>query len=104
MITAGERFTGTVEDMNETGALSRVNGQLPEGNDHLLFSVTNLAGDGLTIESRMCRQRRVSSDAIEIGLKFIDVDEKTGDSMIATVFSDSSAWNQPEADGAHFIR
>jgi hypothetical protein len=102
LITAGERFTGTVKDMNETGALIHVNGQLLERNDQLLFSVTNPAGDCLTIESRMCRQQRVSSDAIEIGLKFIDVGEKTGDSLIATVFSDSSAWNQPEAEPGIF--
>jgi hypothetical protein len=50
----------------------------------------------------MCRQERVSSDAIEIGLKFIDVDENTGDSLIAAVFSDSSAWNQPEAEPGIF--
>ena len=50
----------------------------------------------------MCRQQRLSSDAIEIGLKFIDVDQKTGDSMIATVFSDSRAWNQPEAEPGIF--
>jgi len=102
LIAAGERFSGTVEDMNETGALIHVNRQLLEGNDQLLFSVINLAGDCLTIESRMCRQERVSSDAIEIGLKFIDVDENTGDSLIAAVFSDSSAWNQPEAEPGIF--
>ena len=88
--------------MNETGALIHINRQLLEGNDQLFFSVTNLAGDCLTIESRMCRQQRLSSDAIEVGLKFIDVDEKTGDSMIATVFSDSSAWNQHEAEPGIF--
>jgi len=102
LITVGERFTGTVKDINETGALIHMNRQLLEGNDQLLFSVTSLAGDCLTIESQMCRQRRVSSDAIEIGLKFIDVDEKTGDSLIATVFSDSSAWNHPEAEPGIF--
>ena len=102
LVSGEERFSGTVEDMNETGARIHVNRQLLERNDQLLFSITNLAGDCLTIESRMCRQRRVSSDAIEIGLKFIDVDEKTGDALIATVFSDSSAWNQPEAEPGIF--
>src|SRR5713101_3793447 len=102
LIAAGERFSGTVEDMNETGALIHVNRQLLEGNDHLLFSVINLAGDCLTIESRMCRQERVSSDAIEIGLKFIDVDDKTGDSLIAAVFSDTRVWNQPEVEPGIF--
>jgi cellulose synthase (UDP-forming) len=102
LIAAGERFSGTVEDMNETGALIHVNRQLLEGNDHLLFSVINLAGDCITIESRMCRQERVSSDAIEIGLKFIDVDDKTGDSLIAAVFSDTRVWNQPEVEPGIF--
>ena len=102
LIAAGERFSGTVEDMNETGALIHVNRQLLEGNDHLLFSVINLAGDRITIESRMCRQERVSSDAIEIGLKFIDVDDKTGDSLIAAVFSDTRVWNQPEVEPGIF--
>jgi hypothetical protein len=102
LIAGGERFSGTVEDMNEAGALIHVNRQLLEGNDHLLFSVTNLAGDCLTIESRMCRQQRVSSDAIEIGLKFVEIGEKTGDSLIAAAFSDSHAWNQPEAEPGIF--
>jgi hypothetical protein len=102
LIAAGERFSGTVEDMNETGTLIHVNRQLLEGNDQLLFSVTNLAGDCLTIESRMCRQQRLSSDAIEIGLKFIDLDDEAGDSLIAAVFSDSSAWNEPEAEPGIF--
>jgi cellulose synthase (UDP-forming) len=102
LIAAGERFSGTVEDMNESGALIHVNRQLLEGNDQLLFSVRNLAGDCLTIESRMCRQQRLSSDAIEIGLKFIDLDDEAGDSLIAAVFSDSSAWNQPEVEPGIF--
>jgi cellulose synthase (UDP-forming) len=102
LIAAGERFSGTVEDMNETGALIHVNRQLLEGNDQLLFSVINLAGVCITIESRMCRQERVSSDAIEIALKFIDVDDKTGDSLIAAVFSDTRVWNQPEVEPGIF--
>jgi hypothetical protein len=102
LIAAGEQFSGTVEDINETGALIHVNRQLLEGHDHLLFSVTNLAGNRLTVESRMCRQQQMSPDVIEIGLKFIDVDEKAGDSLIATMFSDSSAWNQPEAEPGIF--
>jgi len=102
LIAAGKRFSGTVKDMNETGALIHVNRPLLEVNDHLLFIVTNLAGDCLTIESRMCRQERMSSDAIEIGLKFIDLDDETGDSLIAAVFSDSRTWNQPEAEPGVF--
>jgi len=103
LFTEEERFSGTVEDLNETGALIHVNRQLLEGNDPLLFSVINPMGDCLTVESRVCRQKQVSSDAIEIGLKFINVDEKTSDALVAAVFSDSHAWNQPEAEPGVFL-
>jgi cellulose synthase (UDP-forming) len=102
LVTAAERFSGTVEDMNETGALIHVNRPLLEGNDHLLFSVISPTGDRLTIESRLCRQERVSADAVAIGLKFIDVGDKTSDSLIAAAFSDSRAWNQPEVEPGIF--
>ena len=102
LIAAGEQFSGMVEDMNETGALIRVNRQLLESHDHLLFSVITPVGDCLTIESRMCRQKQVSSDTVEIGLKFIEIDDKTSDAVIAAVFSDSHAWNQPEAEPGIF--
>ncbi len=102
LVTAEERFSGTVEDINETGALIHVNRQLLRGNDHLLFSIISPMGDRLTIESRICRQERVSSDAVEIGLKFIDVDEKTADSLIVAAFSDSRVWNQPEVEPGIF--
>jgi hypothetical protein len=39
---------------------------------------------------------------VEIGLKFIDVDEKTADSLIVAAFSDSNAWNQPEVEQGIF--
>jgi len=102
LVTAEERFSGTVEDINETGALIHVNRQLLRGNDHLLFSIISPMGDRLTIESRICRQELVSSDAVEIGLKFIDVDEKTADSLIVAAFSDSRVWNQPEVEPGIF--
>ena len=102
LVTAAERFSGTVEDMNETGALIYVNRPLLEGNDHLRFSVISPTGDRLTIESRLCRQERVSPDAVAIGLKFIDVGDKTSDSLIAAAFSDSRAWNQPEVEPGIF--
>jgi cellulose synthase (UDP-forming) len=102
LIAAGERFSGTVEDMDETGALIHMNRQLPEENDQLLFSVTNPVGGRLTIESQMCRQKQLSSDTVELGLKFIDIDDNICDSLIAAVFSDSRAWNQPEVEPGIF--
>jgi cellulose synthase (UDP-forming) len=102
LFTEEERFSGTVEDLNETGALIHVNRQLLGGKDHLSFGVISPMGDRLIIESRICRQERVSADVVEIGLKFIDVDAKTADSLIAVMFSDSRDWNEPEVEPGIF--
>jgi cellulose synthase (UDP-forming) len=93
-----EQLNGIVKDINETGALIRVNKQFLKGDGPILCSVKNQAGDWLTVKGRLCRQEEVSSNTVEIGLKFIDVDEKTADSLIVAAFSDSSAWNQPEVE------
>ena len=102
LVTGEERLTGTVEDINETGALIRVSKQVLGGSDHLLVSLNNPVGDRLIVEGRICRQERISAETVEIGLKFIDVDEKTADSLIVAAFSDSRAWNQPEVEPGIF--
>jgi len=50
----------------------------------------------------MCRQKQVSSDTVEIGLKFIEIDDKTRDAVIAAIFTDSHAWNHPETESGIF--
>jgi cellulose synthase (UDP-forming) len=97
-----ERFSGTVEDINETGALIRAAKQVLGGNDQLHFSVNGSKGDRLTVGARICRQERVSPDIVEIGLKFIDADDKTADSLIAATFSDPRVWNEPELEPGIF--
>jgi cellulose synthase (UDP-forming) len=102
LVRGEERFNGIVKDINETGALIRINKQFLKGEGPIVCSVKNQAGDRLTVKGRLCRQEEVSSNAVEIGLKFIDVDEKTADSLIAATFSDSRAWNQPEVEPGIF--
>ena len=102
LVTGEERLNGMVEDINETGVLIRASNQVLGGNDHLLFSVNSPLGERLTVGGQICRQERVSSDAVEIGLKFIDVDHKTVDSLIAATFSDPLDWNQPEVEPGIF--
>jgi cellulose synthase (UDP-forming) len=102
LVRGGERFNGVVKDINETGALIRINKQFLKSEGPIVCSVKNQAGDRLTVKGRLCRQEEVSSNAVEIGLKFIDVDEKTADSLIAATFSDSRAWNQPEVEPGIF--
>ena len=102
LIRGEERLSGIVKDINETGALIRVNKQFLKGDGQILCSVKNRLGDRLTVRGRICRQEQVSANAVEIGLKFIDVDEKTADSLIVAAFSDSRAWNQPEVEPGIF--
>jgi cellulose synthase (UDP-forming) len=102
MDSGKERINGTVEDINETGVLIRTSKQVLGGNDHLLLSFNSPLGERLTVGGRICRQERVASNAVEIGMKFIDVDHKTVDSLIAATFSDSRAWNQPEVEPGIF--
>lgn len=97
-----ERFNGIVRDLNETGALIRVNKQLLQGDRPLLCIVKNRIGDRIAVKGRIIRRREVSSTAVEIGLKFIDVDEKTADSLVVAAFGDSRAWNQPESEPGIF--
>ena len=102
LVRGKERFNGIVKDINETGARIRVNKQFLKGDGSILCSVKNEVGDRLTVKGRLCRQEEVSSNAVEIGLKFIDVDEKTADSLIAATFSDLRAWNQSEVEPGIF--
>ena len=102
LIRGVERFNGIVKDINETGALIRINKQFLQGEGAIVCSVKNQVGDRLTVKGRLCRHQEVSSNAVEIGLKFIDVDEKIADSLIAATFSDSRAWNRPEVEPGIF--
>jgi len=97
-----ERFNGIVRDLNETGALIRVHKQLLQGDGPLLCIVKSRIGDRIAVKGRICRQHEVSSTAVEIGLKFIDVDGKTADSLVVAAFGDSRAWNQPESEPGIF--
>ena len=102
LVRGTERLNGIVKDINETGALIRVNKQLLKGDGQILCIVKDRVGHRLTVNGRICRQEQVSSNAVEIGLKFIDVDERTADLLIVAAFCDSRAWNQPEVEPGIF--
>jgi PilZ domain-containing protein len=79
-----------------------VNKQLLNGEGDILASVKTRRGERLIVRTRLCRHRHVSATVVEIGLKFIDVDEKTTDSLIAAAFSNSRSWNHPEIEPGIF--
>ncbi|MBH0178271.1 MAG: glycosyltransferase [Nitrospira sp.] len=102
LVAGEERFRGTVEDLNETGALIHVSEQVLGTHDRLLFSIERATGDRFTVAAKICRQERLSSIIVEIGLKFVEVDNKNTEALIAAVFCDQSAWNQPETEPGIF--
>ena len=102
LMRGDQQLRGIVDDINEGGALIRVNKQLLMGDGDILLSVVTARGERLTVNSRMCRHKQISPCVVSIGLKFIDVDEKTTDSLIAATFADSRAWNHPEIEPGIF--
>jgi len=102
LVRGDQRFRGIVDDINEGGALIRVNKQLLNGEGDILASVRTRKGERLIVRTRLCRHKQVSATVVEIGLKFIDVEEKTTDSLIAATFSDSRSWNHPEIEPGIF--
>ena len=95
-------LNGIVEDMNETGALIHTSQQVLEDTKRLVLRIDGETGESLALDAKIVRQERVSSIAVEIGLKFIDIDRKKTEAFIAKAFSDSSVWNQPEVEPGIF--
>jgi len=99
LLTRADRLSGMVEDINENGVLILASREVSaEKSECVLFSIKNSLGDRLTVEGRISRQERLSKNTIEIAVKFIDVDEKTTDALIAATFSDPHGWNAPEVE------
>lgn len=102
-LVVGEKcLDGFVGDLNETGALMSTSEQVLEDAKQLVFSIEGVAGERLRLNAMIRRQERVSSTEVEIGLKFIDIDDKQTEALIAMAFSDSSVWNQPEVEPGIF--
>jgi hypothetical protein len=98
LIRGAERFHGLVMDLNETGALLKVNRQLMRGDGRIICSIRNQEGVRVIVNAEICRSAPVSSTAVEIGVKFVDVDRRTTEALIVAAFADPRAWNQPQAE------
>lgn len=98
LIRGAERFHGLVRNLNETGALVRVNKQLMRSEGPIVCSIQNHVGEKITVSGEICRQDAISSNAVELGVKFVDVNEKNARSLILAAFSDPRVWNRPEAE------
>jgi cellulose synthase (UDP-forming) len=102
LVSGDKRFDGTVLDMSEVGALVRMSNEIFGDHDRVLLSIDRTRGERLTVGARICRQERLSSDEVEIGLKFFDLHNKHVEALISAAFSDPSSWNQPEVEPGIF--
>jgi len=102
VLRGDQRWGGIVENIDEHGALIRVNKQVLEAEGDLLVNVKSRTGKHLIVRSRLCRHTQVSATAAAVGVKFLDVDEKVRDAVMATAFSNSHSWNRPETESGIF--
>jgi cellulose synthase (UDP-forming) len=98
LILGTERFQGLVMNLNETGALVRVNKRFLSEEDQVVCIIKNQADDHITVHGEVRRHAAISPNAVEVGLKFLDVDQKTAESLIVAAFADPRLWNRPEDD------
>ncbi len=102
LIRGRERLRGRVEDINETGVLIQTSRRLLGGKDSVLLSINTPQGDQLVVRGQICRQHRVSSGVVDIGLKFLNVDDKTVNALLAATFSNPRIWNKPDLEPGIF--
>ncbi|MDH4083658.1 MAG: glycosyltransferase [Nitrospira sp.] len=102
LVTEKQHLQGAVIDINETGACIHLSEPLADNAGRLLCRIKGTAGEYLVLEATICRQIRLSAISVEIGAKFVEVDEKQTEALIAMAFSDSSVWNQPEGEPGMF--
>jgi cellulose synthase (UDP-forming) len=98
LFTGKEVYSGTTEDLSESGALIRMPAALAMGDDkgHKDFSLTLAGPTGslLTLKAEVRARRSQGSREIAVGVEFIDLDEKTMHALIALMFGDENVWNQ----------
>ena len=102
VVTEKHCLHGVVVDINETGACLHLNEPIADDAGKLLCKIRGMAGEYLVLEAAICRQTRLSEATVEIGVKFVEVEEKQAEALIAMAFSDSSVWNQPETEPGIF--
>lgn len=103
LVAGEERLRGVVVDINETGARVHMKKQA-QGDLHgpLLCMIKDRTGKYLTLKAGICRQSQLSPREVELGLKFLDVNEQQTTALIAMTFSDSSVWNKANVEPGIF--
>ncbi|MDR4469975.1 MAG: glycosyltransferase [Nitrospira sp.] len=103
VVTEKQHLQGVVADINETGACIHLSEPLADSEGRLRCRIqAAVGGEHLTLEAIICRQKRISATSVEIGAKFVEMEENDIRALIAMAFSDSSVWNQQEVQPGIF--
>jgi cellulose synthase (UDP-forming) len=98
VMSGQEHFSGTLENLNEKGALIRLSNTPLTDDTDLLVSLRDAKSNVLTLQAHVCSRTLDSSGNMAVGVEFINVDEKTVYALIALMFGDANVWNQSTAD------
>jgi cellulose synthase (UDP-forming) len=102
LFTGEEVYNGTTVDLCESGALIRMPAPALAMNDakrtkEFTITLTGPRGYLLTLKAQLRGRRMAASGEVELGVEFIDLDEKSVDALITAMFGDENVWNKTVA-------
>lgn len=86
--------SATTIDINEAGMALRVRHPLFTQLDSASVLFTAHSGERLQLKGRIVRQEPTATGDVVVGVQFTDVDDRTTQALLATIFSESSHWNR----------
>ncbi len=83
----------TTIDINEAGVALRVRHPLFTQLDTASVLFTAHSGERFQLKGRIVRQEPMTTGNVVVGIQFIDLDDRTMQALLVTIFSESSHWN-----------
>lgn len=84
----------TTIDINEAGVALRVRHPLFTQLDSASVFFTAHSGERLQLKGRIVRQEPMAAGDVAVGIQFMDIDDRTMQALLVTIFSESSHWNK----------
>jgi len=84
----------TTIDINETGVALRVRHPLFTHLDSASVFFTAHSGERLQLKGRIVRQEPMATGDVVVGIQFMDIDDRTMQALLVTIFGESSHWNR----------
>lgn len=87
----------TTVDINEAGMALRIRHPLFTQLDSVSVLFTAHSGERLRLTGRIVRQEPTATGDVVAGVQFTDMDDRTMQTLLATIFRESSHWNMAAA-------